>query len=259
MLESIHVVPVPDPMPQPTPEHQRKINRGKLFEVVTVITLILLGTSFLYWRGQGFSSGPDAADSIAQSKVAVEQTEAKSIGETILYGRQFWSYARPITGFTAYIDLVGERDDTPLETAIIWLTPQPDAGVPTEHTLQAAVNGAGMAAQSLVRSAGLAFEKAARTMESISDSPRPHDKGVGATEDGWKLTYLTYRSYEETAAPQPMLCIVLQRLSAGENEILAAMNRTLYDAVQNGRDVKTALRESNTTSDTAMPQPPADS
>jgi hypothetical protein len=141
------------------------------------------------------------------------------------------------------VDLIGENEDTPLETAIIWLTPQPGAGEPSEHTLQAAVNGAGLVAQLLVRSSGLAFEKAAKTMERISDSPRPHNKGVGATDDGWKLTYITYASHDEGADPPPMLCLVLQRLSAGEDEALAAMNRTMYEALQAGRDIKTVLRE----------------
>jgi hypothetical protein len=40
-----------------------------------------------------------------------------------------------------------------------------------------------------------------------------------------------------------MLCLVLQRLSAGEDESLAAMNRTMYEALQAGRDIKAVLRE----------------
>jgi hypothetical protein len=242
MLESIHVVPIPDPMPKPTPEHQRKITRGKIFEIVTVISLILLGTAFLYWRTSLQNAAADPAASIESSIAALETGGAQPVDETSLFGRRIWSFARPITGFTAHVDLIGEQAATPLETAIIWLTPQPGAGAPTEHTLQAAVNGAGMTAQTLVASAGLAFDKAAKTMEFVSDSPRPHDKGVGATDDGWKLTYITYRSYDD-AAPQPMLCLVLQRLSAGENEALAVMNRTLYDALNSGRDIKSALRE----------------
>lgn len=243
MPESIHYVPLSDPMPKPTPEHQRKITRGKVFEVVTVITLICTGTAFLYWRGQGQAGGPDAAETVRASIAAVEAGAAAKMGEEVLFGRHIWSFRQAITGFTAHVDLIGGNEDTPLETAIIWLTPQPGAGEPSEHTLQAAVNGAGLVAQLLVRSSGLAFEKAAKTMERINDSPRPHNKGVGATDDGWKLTYVTYTSHDEGADPPPMLCLVLQRLSAGEDESLAAMNRTMYEALQAGRDIKTVLRE----------------
>jgi hypothetical protein len=81
MPESIHYVPLSAPMPKPTPEHQRKITRGKVFEVVTVITLICTGTAFLYWRGQSQAGGPDAAETVRASIAAVEAGAAAKMGE----------------------------------------------------------------------------------------------------------------------------------------------------------------------------------
>lgn len=234
--------PIPG-IPRPTPEHQRKITRGKWFEILTVVVLIVLGTVFLYVRGQWAAARPDPAASVAASIAAVQRGGAKAVGDTTLFNRHFWSFGKVLTGFAVHIDLVGEREDAPLETAIIWLTPQPGAGNPSAQVLQGAVNSAGEVAYSLVQSSALAFEKAAKTMEFISDSPRPHDKGVGASDDGWKLTYITYRNHDDTAAPQPMLCLVLQRLSAGGDESLAAFNRLLYEALQTGRNINTVLAD----------------
>lgn len=233
--------PIPG-IPRPTPEHQRKITRGKWFEILTVVVLIVLGTAFLYVRGQWAASQPEPAETVAASIAAVQADGAKPVGDAVFFNRHVWSYGKLLTGFVAHIDLVGAREETPLETAIIWLTPQPGTGDPSAQVLQAAVNAAGEIAYGLVHSSALAFEKAAKTMEFISDSPRPHDKGVGASDDGWKLTYITYRNHDDTAAPQPMLCLVLQRLSAGGDPALADMNRVLYDALQSGGDIKTALR-----------------
>jgi hypothetical protein len=241
MPDPIQRIPAPEPLPLPTPEHQRKITRGKWFEIVTVMTLIVLGTSFLYWRSERQANAPDAAASVTASKLAIEADGALAVGSTTLLGRPIWSYRKLLAGFVAHVDLVGERDDAPLETAIIWLTPQPGAGPQSPEALQAAVDSVAITAWELVRSSALAFEKASKTMEYISDAPRPHDKGVGASDDGWKLTYVTYRSYDDAGEPEPVLCVVLQRLSAGEDEALAQMNRTLHEALHAGRDIKTAL------------------
>lgn len=241
MSDSIPTIPYPAPMPRPTAAHQKKITRGKWFEIVTVVTLIILGTGFLYWRSERQANRPDAAESITASMAAIEASGAKAVGETVLFERHFWSYRDVIPGFAVHVDLVGVTPDAPLETAIIWLTPQPDAGTPEPEVLQAAVDRAGFLAFGLVQSSAAAFEKAANTMEFLSDAPRPHDKGVGGSDDGWKLTYVTYRSYDDAVAPQPMLCMVLQRLSAGGDDALATLNRTMYDALHAGVDIKSAL------------------
>lgn len=240
MPEFVNGIPYPAPPPRPEPAHQKKITREKWGEIAIVVSLIIAGASFLAWRTYSQAPVTDAAKSIAESAAALKESDAIAVGEKEILGRTFWSFHKPLAGFTANIDLVGEREDSELEMAIIWLTPIPGKPAPSENDLQVAVNGAGEIAQSLLQSAGLAFEKAAKTMEPIN-AIRPHDKGVGATTDGWKLTYITYHRYDDMAAPQPMLCIVLHRLSAAERDDLGALNRALYQALENGEDVKTYL------------------
>jgi len=240
MPEYINGIPYPSPPPRPEPAHQKKITREKWMEIAIVISLIISGAAFLAWRNYSQAPNAGASNSIAESATVLKKFDALPASEKVIYGRTFWSFQKPLAGFTANIDLVGEREDTELETAIIWLTPIPGNPAPSESDLQAAVNGAGQIAESLLPSAGLAFETASKTMELINTN-RPHDKGVGATTDGWKLTYITYRSYDGNAAPQPMLCIVLHRLSAAERDDLGTLNRSLYQALENGDDIKTAL------------------
>ena len=68
-------------------------------------------------------------------------------------------------------------------------------------------------------------------MKPVTDTPRLHDKGVQQTSDGWKLTYVTYRSYDEQAGPQPMLCYVLQRQSAAADYRWSALIVNLVKSV----------------------------
>lgn len=234
-------IPCPNVPREHTPEQRRRIFREKAFEIGVVVLLIIAGFSFLAWRSSR-QAPPQAVRNIADATAAVERGGGKGAGQSRLFGREFASFTLPMDNFTCHIDLVGTGADAPLETAITWLTPHPGNWPPTETALQLAVNSVGQIAQALVPTAGPALIKAAATMELITAAPRPHEKGVSATSDGWKLSYFTYRSFDEAAEPQPVLVLVLQRLSAGEDESLGTMNRALFEAILRGDDIKSALR-----------------
>lgn len=232
----------PPPIPLPTPEHQHKITRQKWREIITVVLLIVAGVGFLYWRSYREEHRPDAAEDISVSIELLKAAGWSDAIESPIMNRTCWTMTRDMAGFKGHVELIGERREGPLETAIVWLAPDPSAEEP--HDLQEAVNTTGAVAQALVRASQLAFETAAKTMEFVTNTPRPHDKGVAGTDNGWKLSYFTYRSYEELGPLQPMICLVLQRLSAGENEQLAEFNRRLFESIQAGEIATEALRRS---------------
>jgi hypothetical protein len=236
-----HYSPVFEPVPLPTPEHQKRITKQKWFEVILVVALIVGGAGYLGLRDFRQRHHVDPALGLAKSAAATERAGATAAGTSTLMGRQCLSLTQKLDTFDCHIDLVGEASDAPLETAIIWLTPLPGTSAPSAVALQKAVNTVGVFAQKLVGASTDALEKASNTMVSVSDTQRPHDKGVAGTSDGWKLTYVTYRTFDETAAPQPMLCLVLQRLSAASDPKLADFNRILYESIHRGDDVKAAL------------------
>ena len=242
MDESRYGIPRIDPVPLPTAEHQQKITRQKWFEIITVILLILAGTGFLAWRNNHTHTHLDANSTITESGEALESAGFEAEGTTSILNRQFATFHEKLDIFDCRIDLVGTGPDAPMETAIVWLTPIAGTWSPTAESLQAAVNRVGELGQTLVQTSGEALVTATSTLSSIRDVKRPHERGVAATSDGWKVTYVTYQGFDENASPEPVLVLILQKLSAGSDSELADFNRTLYQAVDDGMDIKTALK-----------------
>lgn len=242
MTEEGVPTPYPGPLPLPTPEHQHRITRQKWFEIVTVVVLIAAGLGFLWWRDYRSHHRVDPALTMSESGRAIEDQGCGPSGKASIQGRQFWSFARRLDGFECHVDLIGVGADQPLETAVIWLTPLAGQESPSEESLQRVVNTVGHLGQTLVASSTQALETASKTMEWIGDAPRPHEKGVAGTKDGWKLTYVTYREHDDSEESQPMLCLVLQRLTAASEPGLSELNRGLHQAVHEGVDIKTALQ-----------------
>lgn len=240
MSEYPYGIPSLDPVPSPTPDHRRRIVKEKAFEIVTVIVLILAGFGFLAWRT--YTAAQAAAGRTIGEAAAILEQAGLAPGETAtLMNREFHSFSQSMDNFTCHVDLIGPGGSAPLETLVAWLTPLPETWPPTASALQDVVDSVRRIAKRIVPSSNDALEKAVATSELLGDAPRPHDKGVAATTDGWKLTYVTYRSFDETATPQPVLVLILQRFSAGEDPALGDLNRTLFDAVYRGTDIKTAL------------------
>ncbi|MFA6239303.1 MAG: hypothetical protein WC655_00150 [Candidatus Hydrogenedentales bacterium] len=242
MTETRHGIPYPDPMPSPTPEHQRRISKQKWFEVATVLLLIAAGFGFLGWRDYRAHHRTEPAKSLEEASKAIESAGCAPAGTAKIFNRHFLSYRQQLEDFECHVNLVGVEPGLPLETAVIWLTPKAGQAPASEESLQKAVNSVGVLGQTLVASSSQALEAASKTMEFLSDAKRPHDKGVAGTTDGWKLTYVTYREYDADGAPEPVLCMVLQSLSAASESTLADFNRTMYEAIHQGVDVETALR-----------------
>lgn len=240
MPDTNYGIPYPGPMPVPTPEHQRKITREKWFEIITVISLIVAGASFLAWRNYA-STPPDPSRSLADSLQAIATAGYLPATNETFFGQQFRGFSKDIEGFTCQADLVAPAEAAPTDAVLISLVPAAGA-TPSPEALQFAVNAVASLAQTLVPSSGEALITASKTMEEALEVPRPFEKGVGATKDGWKLTYITYRSYDETGVPPPMLHLVLHRLTAASDVAQADLNRRLYEALNQGRFVRDALR-----------------
>lgn len=243
MSEQDFRVPPSGPLPLPTPEHQRKISRNKWFEVVTVILMIVIGFGYLAWRNSGTAAPANASKSLETAITAVKADGATQLSSTTIGNRIMTSLSKKLAGFDCNIELLGKSPSEPLETAIIWLAPPPGSFSPSESSMLEVVNGVGELGHSLVPSSAEAMEKAVKTSELIKDSPRPHQRGVAATNDGWKVTYVTYQNYDETAnPPQAVLYYVIQRLSAGEDETLGPFNRALHEAILQGTDAVQAIQ-----------------
>ncbi|MBX7255731.1 MAG: hypothetical protein K1Y02_05180 [Candidatus Hydrogenedentes bacterium] len=234
-------VPESGSIPLPTPEHQQRITRQKWFEIATVILLIAGGLTFLGWRDYRNHHRPDPAATLGESVKTVEAAGYRPAGTAEILGRQFVSFVQPLEDFECHVDLVGLGAEHPVDTAVIWLTPLSGSVDPSEQSLQKAVNTVGFAAQALVAASTQALETASKTMEFISDAKRPHDKGVAGTNNGWKLTYVTYREFNAGGPPEPMLCLILERLASASDAELSELNRGLHKAVNEGADIKTAL------------------
>jgi len=226
------------PMPSPTPEHQKRITKQKWFEIVLVIALIVAGAGFLGWREYRTRHHTDPALSLKSSTQSITSAGLIPSGTTTLRGRRFVTFSETLDSFDCHVDLVGEADAAPLDIAIIWLTPS-SAAAPSVPALQNAVNRVQVLAQRLVQTSADALEKATKTMTFVGDAKRPHDKGVSGSSNGWKVTYVTYHAFDDTS--EPMLCLVLHRLSAASDPALADLNRDLYEALNRGDDLKTAL------------------
>lgn len=243
MSEQDFRVPPIGPVPLPTPEHQRKIARNKWFEVVTVMLMIVVGFGYLAWRNSGRAASFNAAQTLEASISAVKADGATQLNSTTIGDRTMMSLSKKLVGFDCNVQLLAKSPDAPLETAIIWLAPPAGTFDPSEGTMLEAVNGVGELGYLLVPSSAEAMEKAVKTSEQIKDSPRPHQRGVAATNDGWKVTYVTYQNYDETAnPPQAVLYYVIQRLSVGEDKSLGPFNRTLHEAIQQGTDAIQAIQ-----------------
>lgn len=241
MSETRNPVDYSAPVPSPAPDHQKRISREKWFEVGVVVLCILAGVGYLMWRNsQG--RGADSSKSLTASIAAIQQAGGRATGDMVLLDRHFHTFRQEMTVFDCHIALVGTGGGAPLETAVIWLTPAPARWTPSPKIMQDAVNSVAALGQTLLYTTSEGLEKAAKTMVYVSDTRRPHDKGVAGTSDGWKITYVTYRSTNEGGPPQPALYLVLQRLSAGSNPDLAELNRTLYEAVDKGQDILAALQ-----------------
>lgn len=230
------------PPPEPDPDHNRRILKEKRFEILAVIAFIVLGTGFLMWRGvtpQIIMEGPETLGEAAE---LIKYAGYGPTGSFTVFERSIDTFGNRIEGFDLTIDLIGIGDDAPFETAIVWLAPVAEEWPPSEEAYQTAVNAVADLGNRLVLHSNEAIQKAIDTSVFERDATRPHDKGVAATQDGWKITYIVFKEFDESAEALPALTLVLQSIEAASDPELAGLNRALYRAVEAGEDAKVALR-----------------
>lgn len=227
------------PPPAPEPEHQQKITREKWFEIISVMLLIIGGMAFLMWRNGHNHERTGPVNSVAEAAIRLETRGLTPTGKEKVGGREFSGYQKSLHEFECNVDLTGRDTDAPLETAMLWLQAKSADPAPAGQAVQDAVNEVSHLASVLVPAAEEAIQKAVHTSERLSDGPRSYDKGVAATNDGWKVTYVTYATVENTQ--QPVLVLVLQSLDAGSDPALGEFNRTLYQSIARGISARSAF------------------
>ncbi|MCC6143056.1 MAG: hypothetical protein IT368_04530, partial [Candidatus Hydrogenedentes bacterium] len=175
MIQLQHGIPVP------TPDHQRRITRQKWFEVATVVVLIVGGVAWLAWRSSSpaTESGPASLSAAAQALLAEGLQER---GNERLHDLEFREFAQGFAPFGCTVALAGAAADAPLDLVLITLYPQPGEAAPPD-SVQQVVNHVMELGRKLVPASPEALEKAVRTSEFLPGAPRPHDKGVAATNN----------------------------------------------------------------------------
>lgn len=235
------------PPPEPDPDHNRRILKEKRFEILAVVGFIVLGTGFLMWRGVTPTIVTEAPETLGEAIETVQYSGFARNESTDVLDRQVITLERHIGAFDCTVDLFGIDEAGPFETALIWLAPVAEEWPPSEAEYQDAVDAVANTGARLVPTAAEAIQKAIDTSLFDKDADRPHDKGVAATQDGWKITYVVFKSFDEKAEPRPALTLVLQSLGVASDVELEAFNRALYAAVRAGVDVKQALANSSGT------------
>jgi hypothetical protein len=231
------------PPPEPDPDHNRRILKEKRFEILTVVGFIVAGTAFLMWRGVSPQVVIENPETLGEAVEAVQYAGFKPQGETSFFARTAVTLSRQIDSFTCNVDLIGRDESGPLETALIWLEPNSEQWPPNETQYQDAVNMVSNVGVRLVTTAEDAIQTAVDTSLVVNDADRPHDKGVASTRDGWKITYVVFKSFDEDAEPRPALTLVIQSFDAASDPSLEVLNRGLYAAVREGIDAKKWLAE----------------
>ena len=236
---------MPSEKPAPDPEHQHRINRQKGFEIGTVIILIVVGVGYFAIRNrvpQGRVDGPVTMSSVSNIVFA---HDFEPTGESSILSHRFRSYSREEPILRTSLDIISEEDDEAVEALLIVVShpggkPFPSDDV-AERAIQEGFDEMSDLGERLIPSSRSALQKAVITMTSGKEGLL-HNKGVAQTSDGWKITYITYREYEETGEDIPLLLFLYQRLSAASDPERGEFNRVLYESINAGTDAKSGLR-----------------
>ncbi len=236
---------MPSDKPAPDPEHQHRINRQKGFEIGTVIILIAVGVGYFAISNrasQGRADGPITMSSVSN---VVFAHDFEPTGESSILDRRFLSFSREEPILRTSLDIISGEDDEEVEALLIVVShpggkPFPSDDI-AERAIQEGLDEMSDLGQGLIPSSHTALQKAVITM-SAGKEGLLHNKGVAQTSDGWKITYITYREYEETGEDIPLLLFPYQRLSAASDPERSEFNRVLYESINAGTDAKAGLR-----------------
>lgn len=228
--------------PVPDPEHQQRIKKSKGFEIAAVVVMILVGLTFVSIRG-GTSTDDTSASLISVSNV-IGAHDYEFSGESTLRGRKFLGYRKREGVFQKSIHLIANDESDALEAVLIVVAHPGGRPFPPDEVAEAAIQES---LGEVVRLSGemipsffQALENAAMTMTEGRVGVS-HRKGVSQTGDGWKVTYVIYREYEETGEDIPLLLFFYQRLSAASDPELAEFNGIVFEAINEGLDPVSSL------------------
>ena len=231
--------------PAPDPEHQHRINKQKGFEIATIIVLVIVGVGYFAISNRPPAGQGDGPNTVAKLLQIVTSHDYTSEGESLILGRKFHSYRRQEGVFQSTIDLIEDAETNSVEAILIVVSHPAGKTFPPDDVAEAAtqdaLNTMVRFGEALIPSSPPALQKAAITM-SLGKRGILHNKGVAQTSDGWKVTYITYREYEEDGEDVPLLLFLYQRLSAASSPDLADFNRVLYESINVGQDPKSGLR-----------------
>ena len=90
---------------------------------------------------------------------------------------------------------------------------------------------------------GQALEKAVSTVVPVHNDSAKFLKGVAQTATGWKVTYVAYRSYDETGTDVPLVRVILQPLDAASDENWSGLNERIFEATNRGDTILPAIME----------------
>ena len=235
---------MPSEKPAPDPKHQRRIDKQKGFEIAAVIVTIIVGLGYFALSNRAPAGQGDGSDTVANLLHIITSNGYASEGESLILGKKFHSYRRQDGVLQNTIDLIEDVETESVEAILIVVGHPGGETFPPDKVAEAATQDAldtmVQFGEALVPSSTPALRKAAATM-SPAKRGLMHNKGVAQTSDGWKVTYIAYREYEEDGEAVPLLLFLYQRLSAASSPGLAGFNRVLYDAINAGEDPKSRL------------------
>ncbi len=229
--------------PLPAPEHQRRITKSKFFEISAVALMIVVGLTFVSVRNRA----PD--DDVLASVVSLSNVAGANnyefTGESSAFGRKFLGYQKEAGIFQTTLQLIANEESDALEAILIVVASPVGKAFPpdqvAESAIQASLDDITVLSGELHPTFVQAMETASKTMTAGKDGVA-HTKGVSQTSDGWKLTYIVYRGYEESGSDIPLLLLLFQRLSAASDPELAEFNGIVFDAISRGIDPLSSLQ-----------------
>lgn len=236
---------MPSEKPVPDPEHQHRIKRQKIFEIGAVMVMIVVGVGYFAISNRASQSRTVGPITMSSFSNIVFANDFEATGDTSILGHRFRSYSREEPILWTSLDIISAEDDEAVEALLIVVSHPGGTPFPTdevaERAIQEGLDEMADLCEHLIPSSNLALQKAVITMSAGKEGVL-HNKGVAQTSDGWKVTYITYREYEETGEDIPLLLFLYQRLSAASDPELGDFNRVLYESINSGTDAKAGLR-----------------
>jgi len=228
------------------PEHLDRLRKQKIFEIGIVVTLIVVGVVYLStFAKQPIGESARSTD-VAEYDSVIESRGYAHVSDISAGGKAIRSFRLRLDTIEHEVFLVAPTDSESVEAFILSASvpagdefPKGDAA---NDLVQKSFNLLGRLAESLLPTTKTALEKAIATT-TPGKGKAAHEKGVAQTTDGWKVTYIMYRSYEDDGSKIPLLLFIFQQLDAASNIENETFNRYLYAGVNDGKTIQAVMNE----------------